>query len=102
MLTHKCTVEGMRIVASRPNPLDQRWSEWTLVICPKCRKLYEWQHQSEEQMHGGDLEITALPTPDYIRRHYELTPTLINEILAGRLKTKRFNRYSQTYVEEPF
>jgi hypothetical protein len=102
MLTHKYTIEGMRIVASRPTPLDQRWSEWTLVICPKCRKVYEWQHHSEEQMHGGDMEITGFPTPDYILQRYELTLKLIDEIVAGRLRTKRFNRYSQTYVEEPF
>jgi heterodisulfide reductase subunit B len=102
MLFHKCSPDQMRIVGARPNPLDRSWSEWTLVACSKCRVLYEWQHHSIEQAHGGDLEVTALATEDYVHFCYGLEPQQVEEILTGKRQTKRYDRYSRMYLEEPF
>ena len=100
MFGHNCKIDQMRIVGSRSNPLDPSWSEWTLVVCTKCKKLHEWQHHSEEQMHGGDLEITATPTALYVQRFYDLTPHEVDEILAGYRTPRRFDRYRQAYVND--
>ena len=90
----------MKIIGQRPNPLNEKWSEWTLVVCTKCKKLYELQHHSEEQMHGGDLAITALPTKDYLHHMYQISTADFEAILSGRKKIRRYDRYKKTYVEE--
>lgn len=100
MFTHSCQIDDMTIIGSRPNPLDASWSEWTLVVCLKCKKLYEWQHHSEEQMHGGDLEITALVTRDYLHYRYGMSESDIHPILRREKKIRRYDRYKKIYVEE--
>jgi hypothetical protein len=100
MFEHRCNIDNMKIIGQRPNPLNEQWCEWTLVICTKCKKLHEWQHHSEEQMHGGDLEITALPTQDYLRYMYQILMPDIEEILGGRKKIRRYDRYKKSYIEE--
>jgi hypothetical protein len=99
MFKHQCQPEDLKIVAQRVNPLDPSWSEWTLVGCAECRSLKEWQHHSEEQMHGGDLQIEALPTPDYLRHIYGLSVADVGLILAHKKKARRYNRYTKL-VEE--
>ena len=100
MFEHICHIDLMKIIGERPNPLNELWSEWTLVICTKCKKLYEWQHHSEEQMHGGDLEITALPTKDYLHYKYQISENDLESILNGTKKIRRYDRYKKSYVEE--
>ena len=102
MFMHTCTIDDMKIIGARPNPLNAAWSEWTAVVCVKCKKVYEWQHHSEEQMHGGDLEITALPSPDYLQHCYGLDRQAIEAIMVGRRKVRRYDRYRNEYKEESF
>ncbi|MDG6349556.1 hypothetical protein QAA18_12560 [Luteimonas sp. 8-5] len=99
MFRHRCDIEDQRIIAQRVNPLDPSWSEWSLVICVKCNELREWQHHSEEQMHGGDLYIDALPTRDYLHHIYKLTEADVDLILAGKKKALCYNRRTKQ-VEE--
>jgi hypothetical protein len=99
MFQHKCKFDDLNIIGQRANPLDPSWSEWTLVVCTKCRKLAEWQHHSEEQMHGGDLNITAEVTSDYLWHIYQLRPEDIQPILSGKKKIKRYDRYKKCVVE---
>lgn len=99
MSKHQCQFEDLKIIAQRANPLDPSWSEWTLIVCPKCRALKEWQHHSEEQMHGGDLHIDALPTRDYLHHIYDLSESDVDLILAHKKKARRYNRYTKL-VEE--
>jgi hypothetical protein len=100
MLWHTCKPDDMKIIGQRVNPLDASWSEWTLVVCCKCKKLLELQHHSEEAMHGGDLEVTALPRKDYVKLMYGVVPDEIDEILSGSKKIRRYDRYKKAYVEE--
>jgi hypothetical protein len=100
MFLHRCDTEHLKIIGQRANPLDESWNAWTLVVCTKCKKLYEWQHHSDEQMHGGDLEITAMVTPDYLHHKYQLNLVDLEAILQGRKKARRFNRYTRSYVDE--
>lgn len=100
MFRHECAIEDEKIIGQRPNPLNARWSEWTLAICSKCKKLQEWQHHSEEQMHGGDLEITASPSKDYLEHVYGLAPGDIDLILKRQKKVRRYNRYTASYEED--
>ena len=100
MFKHECQIDHMTISGQRPNPLNEHWNEWTLVVCTKCKKLYEWQHHSEEQMHGGDLEITALPTPDYLHHIYKINVGDVDAILLGKKTIRRYDRYKKEYVEE--
>jgi hypothetical protein len=99
MLRHECKIEEQLIVGQRPNPINAKWSEWTLVACPRCRALQEWQHHSEEQMHGGDLMITALPTDDYVMHQYGLASNDVDLILQGKKLVRRYDRYSGQYEE---
>lgn len=99
MFKHACDIKDQRIVAQRVNPIDSTWSEWSLVVCTKCREIREWQHHSEEQMHGGDLSIDALPTRDYLHHIYSLAENDVELILAGKKKALRYNRYTER-VEE--
>lgn len=99
MFRHECKFEDLKIIGQRPNPLNGLWSEWTLVVCTKCKKLKEWQHHSEEHMHGGDLAITALPTVDYLKHTYGLEETDIELILAHKKKIRRYSRYKAAYEE---
>lgn len=99
MFRHECSIEDEQIIGQRPNPLNARWSEWTLVVCSKCKRLQEWQHHSEEQMHGGDLEITANPTKDYLQHIYGLALSDIELILSGKKKVRRYNRYTASFEE---
>lgn len=88
----KCKIDDVRIIGQRKNPVNGSWNEWTLVVCAKCNSLYEWQHHSEEQMHGGDLEITANVTRDYLHHIYDLEPDEIHLLLSGKKKIRRYNR----------
>ena len=99
MFRHRCNIDDQRIVAQRVNPLDPSWSEWCLVVCTRCKEIREWQHHSEEQMHGGDLYIDALPTRDYLHHIYGLGEHDVDQILAGKKKELRYNRYTKQ-VEE--
>ena len=99
MSCHKCAIDDQIIVAQRANPLDPSWSEWTLVVCSRCKAIAEWQHHSQEQTHGGDLEISATPTVDYLRHIYGLAKTDIEQILVRRRKARIYNRYTGV-VEE--
>ena len=99
MFRHSCHTDDFTIIGQRPNPLNALWSEWTLVLCAKCNALYEWQHHSEEQMHGGDLGNTATVTPDYLKHIYGLEPSDISRILAKEKKIRCYNRYARTYEE---
>ena len=99
MFKHDCQFEDLRIIAQRVNPLDPTWNEWTLVACQKCKMLKEWQHHSEEQMHGGDLHITALPTHDYLHHIYGIVESDVDLILTHQKKARRYNRYTNA-VEE--
>lgn len=100
MFRHSCHIDDMTIIGQRPNPLDESWNAWTLVVCMKCKKLYEWQHHSEEQMHGGDLEVTALPTSDYLRHKYQIAEADVETILRGDKKVRRYDRYKKVFVED--
>ena len=97
MFKHTCKVEEQAILGARPNPLDPSWNEWTLIRCPTCEALGEWQHHSDEQMHGGDLCITACATEEYTRYKYGLTKDDIALILAGKKPVRRYNRYTGEY-----
>jgi hypothetical protein len=94
MFKHRCQVEDQRVLAQRANPLDASWNEWTLVVCPKCKTLREWQHHSDEQMHGGDLQISAIPTTDYLHHIYGLAESDVALILGRRKKVRRYNRHT--------
>lgn len=100
MFKHECRIDHMTIIGQRPNPINELWNEWTLVVCTKCKKLYEWQHHSEEQMHGGDLKITALATPDYLHHIYKINVEDVEAILLGKKTIRRYDRYKREYVEE--
>lgn len=100
MFRHTCKLEEQKILGQRPNPLNSSWNAWTLIRCQKCGALAEWQHHSDEQAHGGDLEITARATAEYAWIMYGLTESDIASILAGRKLARRFNRYTGHY-EEP-
>ena len=100
MFIHQCNIDNMTIIGERPNPLNELWNEWTLVICTKCKKAYEWQHHSEEQMHGGDLEITALVSRDYMHYKYDINESDIEPILRHEKKIRRYDRYTKTYQDE--
>ena len=99
MLRHICEMEDQAILGQRPNPLNDSWTEWTLVACTKCKRVTEWQHHSEEQVHGGDLEITAMPTPDYLRRMYGLTGADVERLLTRKMKVRRYDRHTREYRE---
>jgi hypothetical protein len=99
MFQHKCTIEEMRIVADRPNPINESWNPWTLVACQRCGAVEEWQHHSEEEMHGVDLEVVALPSSTYIRVQYQLTEADIDEVIKGKKKARRYDRYTHQYRE---
>jgi hypothetical protein len=99
MFQHNCEFDDFKIIGQRMNPLDALWSEWTLIVCTKCRKLAEWQHHSEEQMHGGDLHIAAEVTNDHLWNFYQLKPDDIQTILNGEKKVKRYDRYEKCVVE---
>jgi len=99
MLGCKCEIDDVRIIGQRKNPLDRTWNEWTLVVCTKCNNLYEWQHHSEEQIHGGDLEIKAIVTKDYLYHIYGLKSEDIPSILSGKKKILRYNRYKDEIEE---
>ena len=43
-------------------------------------------------MHGGDLEITAKVTRDYLYHIYGLEPEDIPLLLSGKKKVRRYNR----------
>lgn len=101
MFAHKCKLDDFKIIGQRRNPLDRTWSEWTLVVCTRCGSLFEWQHHSAEQMHGGDLEITAIVTTDYLHHMYQLRPEDVPLIVAGKKKIRRYNRYKDA-VEETY
>ena len=100
MFDHKCKIEKMKILGERCNPLDERWNAWTLMICPSCKTIQEWQHHSEEEMHGTDLHITALPTPDYLRHKYNLSELDVQAIINGKKKAVCYDRYKKQYYEE--
>jgi hypothetical protein len=99
MLQHSCHIDDFTIIGQRPNPLNVLWNEWTLVVCAKCKKIFEWQHHSDEQAHGGDLEITAIVSPDYLRHVYGLEPPDVASILAGEKKIRCYSRYTHAYEE---
>jgi hypothetical protein len=99
MFHHKCSIEQQKIVGQRPNPLNPKWSEWTLVICSKCRLLQEWQHHSDEQAHGGDLKATADVSHEYVHYMYALTESDIELILEEKKKVCRYNRHTEAYEE---
>jgi len=99
MLRHTCKVEEQQVLGQRPNPLDPTWSEWTLVRCSRCQTICEWQHHSAEQGHGGDLEITAQATPDYVRHIYGLTEGDIAQMVLGKKLARCYNRYTRQYEE---
>lgn len=100
MFRHSCNIDDMTIIGQRPNPLNENWSEWTLVVCTECKKVYEWQHHSEEQMHGGDLAITAVVTNDYLHHQYSINEHDISQILKGSKKIRRYDRYEKIFFEE--
>jgi hypothetical protein len=99
MFQHNCHIDDFTSIGQRPNPLNALWSEWTLIVCAKCKKLCEWQHHSEEQMHGGDLVITACVTPDYLKHIYGLDSADISGILNKEKKVRCYNRYTREYEE---
>lgn len=99
MLRHECKIEEQVIIGQRPNPLNPAWCEWTLVACPRCKAVQEWQHHSEEQMHGGDLQITAAATEQYIAHAYHLSAADIGLLLDGKKAIRRYNRYTGLYEE---
>ncbi|WP_024929968.1 hypothetical protein [Methylophilus sp. OH31] len=100
MFEHLCNIDDMTIIGQRSNPLNEDWNEWTLVICTKCKKVYEWQHHSEEQMHGGDLAITAIATDDYLHYKYNINEQDIPQILNKKKKIRRYDRYKKIYFED--
>jgi hypothetical protein len=69
---------------SAPIHSMRRGTSGTLVVCPKCKTLREWQHHSDEQMHGGDLQISAIPTTDYLHHIYGLAESDVALILGRR------------------
>ena len=91
MFECKCKIDDVRIIGQRKNPVCSTWNEWALVVCTKCKSLYEWQHHSAEQMHGGDLEITANVTRDYLHHIYGLEPEDIPLLLSGKKKVRRYS-----------
>ena len=99
MLTHTCRIDDQMIIGQRPNPLNNQWNEWTLVCCAKCKKLAEWQHHSEEQMHGGDLFITADVTPDYLQYMYGMSAQDVPLIFQKKKVIRCYDRYSNSYTE---
>ena len=101
MFRHTCEVEEQQILGQRPNPLDPSWNEWTLIRCRKCATLAEWQHHSDEQAHGGDLQVTACATAEYARFMYGLTEADISLVLASKKLVRRYSRYTQQYEEMP-
>jgi hypothetical protein len=64
-------------------------------VCTKCKRVTEWQHHTDEQAHGGDLEITAIPTPDYLQHMYRLAGPDVELLLARKKKVRRYNRYTR-------
>lgn len=98
MFNHACHIDDMVILGNRSNPLNGLWLPWCLCACRKCKKTEEWQIHSKEYMHGGALEVTALPGQDYIRKKYNLEPQHIEEILNGKRKPIHLERKDGVYV----
>ena len=99
MFLHTCQIEDQAILGQRCNPLNGAWNEWTLVACTKCKRVREWQHHTDEQPHGGDLQITAIPTADYLKTMYGLDESDIELLLARKKKARRYNRYTHEHEE---
>ena len=73
MFRHLGTLEDQVIIGPRPNPLTADWHEWTLVVYPHCKALSDWHPNSEEQVNGGNLEITAVAPPEHAQHIYCLS-----------------------------
>lgn len=101
MHPHECKIENgdFELLGSRQNPVDPLWPPWTLVICRKCSSIREWQVHSQEGMHGGALERTAFPGSDYVQSQYGLDAPVIQEILSGRRKPRRYDWQKASYTD---